>query len=67
VDSERQEITNPQIKDKSHLLARLGKKLDRLLRKLTKTPESKNKDGTPRHNSRRQRLQHDMYGTPANR
>jgi hypothetical protein len=60
VDSERQEITNPQIKDKSHLLARLGKKLDRLLRKLTKTPESTNKDGTPRHNSRRQRLDNDI-------
>jgi len=60
VDSERQEIINPQLKDKRHLLARLGKKLDRLLRKLTKTPESKNKDGTPRHNSRRQRLEHDI-------
>ena len=35
VESERQEIANPQIKEKRHLLARLGKKLDRLLRKLT--------------------------------
>ena len=60
VESERQEIANPQIKEKSHLLARLGKKLDRLLRKLTKTPESKKKDGTPRHNSRRQRLNNDI-------
>ena len=60
VESERQEIANPQIKEKSHLLARLGKKFDRLLRKLTKTPESKNKDGTPRHNSRRQRLENDI-------
>lgn len=60
VESERQEIANPQIKEKSHLLARLGKTFDRLLRKLTKTPESKNKDGTPRHNSRRQRLENDI-------
>jgi len=60
VESERQEIINPQIKDKRNLLARLGKKLDRLLRKLSKTPESKKKDGTPRHNSRRQRLDNDI-------
>ena len=60
VESERQEIANPQIKEKRHLLARLGKKLDRLLRKLSKTPESKKKDGTPRHNSRRQRLHNDI-------
>jgi hypothetical protein len=56
LESERQEIVNPQIKKKKNLLTRLGKKLNRLLRKLTKTPESKNKDGTPRQNSRRQRL-----------
>jgi hypothetical protein len=60
VESERQEIANPQIKEKSNLLARLRKKLDRLLRKLSKTPESKKKDGTPRHNSRRRRLENDI-------
>jgi hypothetical protein len=60
VDSERQEISNPQIKDKRHLLARLGKKLSKLLHKLIKTPERKNKDGTPRRNSRRQRLEEDI-------
>ena len=60
VESERQEIANPQIKEKSNLLARLRKKLDRLLRKLTKTPESKKKDGAPRHNSRRRRLENDI-------
>jgi hypothetical protein len=56
VDSERQEIANPQIKDKTNLLTRLGKKLNSLLRKLLKTPESKKKDGSPRRNNRRQRL-----------
>jgi len=60
VESECQEIANPEIKEKSHLLARLGKTLDRLLRKLSKTPESQKKDGTPRHNSRRQRLENDI-------
>jgi len=60
VESEHQEIINPRIKDKSNLLTRLGKKLDGLLRKLIKMPESKNKDGTPRRNSRRQRLHTDI-------
>ncbi|MCP4936316.1 MAG: helix-turn-helix domain-containing protein [bacterium] len=60
VDSARQEIGNPEIKDKSNLLARLGKKLDRLLRKLLKTPESKKKDGSPRRNSRRQRMEDEI-------
>ncbi len=60
VESERQEIANPQIKEKSNLLARLGKKLDRLLRKLSKTPESKKKDGAPRRNSRRRRVENDI-------
>ncbi len=59
-DSARQEISNPEIKDKSNLLARLGKKLDRLLRKLLKTPESKKKDGSPRRNSRRQRMEDEI-------
>ncbi|MEE4188011.1 MAG: helix-turn-helix domain-containing protein [Roseobacter sp.] len=60
VESERQEIVNPEIKEKTSLLARLGKTLDKLLRKLIKTPETKNKDGTPRRNSRRQRLQNEI-------
>jgi hypothetical protein len=56
VDSERQEIANPQIRDKDHLITRLRKGLDKLLRKLVKTPENHKSDGTPRRNSRRQRL-----------
>ncbi len=56
VDSERQEIPNPQIKDKDNLITRLRQGLDRLLRKLLKTPENNKRDGTPRRNSRRQRL-----------
>jgi hypothetical protein len=56
VDSDRQEIPNPQIKDKCNLITRLRKGLDKLLRKLVKTPENINSDGTSRRNSRRQRL-----------
>ena len=57
VDSERQEIPNPQIKEQSNLIARLRNGIDRLLRKLAKLPETNKKDGTPRRNSRRQHLE----------
>jgi hypothetical protein len=56
VDSDRQEIPNPQIRDKGNLITRLRKELDKLLRKNVKTPENNNSDGTPRRDSRRQRL-----------
>jgi Homeodomain-like domain len=56
VDSDRQEIPNPQIKHKDNLIRRLRKELDKLLRKLVKTPQNNNSDGAPRRNSRRQRL-----------
>ncbi len=56
VESERQEIPNPEIRDKDNLITRLRKELDKLLRKLVKTPENNKSDGTPRRNSRRQRL-----------
>ncbi len=47
VDSERQEIPNPQIKEQSHLITRLRNGIERLLRKLAKLPENHKKDGTP--------------------
>ena len=56
MDSDRQEIPNPEIRDKGNLITRLRKGLDKLLRKLVKTPENNKRDGTPRRNSRRQRL-----------
>jgi hypothetical protein len=56
VDSDRQEIPNPQIRDKDKLITRLRKGLDKLLRKLVKTPQNNKSDGTSRRNSRRQRL-----------
>jgi uncharacterized protein (DUF342 family) len=56
VDSDRQEIPNPQIRHKDNLIRRLRKGLDKLLRKLVKTPENNKRDGAPRRNSRRQRL-----------
>jgi hypothetical protein len=56
VDSDRQEIPNPQIRDKGNLITRLRKELDKLLRKLVKIAQSNKNDGTPRRDSRRQRL-----------
>ncbi len=57
VESERQEIANPEIKVKEKLITRLRKALNTLYKQLTKTPHRPNKDGTPRRNSRRQRLE----------
>ena len=57
VESERQDIANPDIKPLDKNIGRLRKELDKLYKKLTKTPQRSNKDGTPRRNSRHFRLQ----------
>jgi len=57
VESERQDIANPDIKPVEKRLGRLRKALDKLYKQLTKTPQQSNKDGTVRGNSRHLRLQ----------
>ncbi len=57
VDSERQDIANPDIKPLEKRIARLRKALDKRYKQLTKTPPQTNKDGTVRGNSRHLRLQ----------
>jgi len=57
VESERQDIANPDIKPLDKRIGRLRKELDTLYKKLTKTPQRSNKDGTVRRNSRHFRLQ----------
>ena len=57
VESERQDIANPDIKPLDKNIGRLRKELDKLYKKLTKTPQRSNKDGTPQRNSRHFRLQ----------
>ena len=57
VESERQDIANPDIKPLEKRIGRLGKELGKLYKKLSKTPQSTNKDGSVRRNSQRQRLQ----------
>jgi len=56
VKSERQEINNPEIKEKQHLINRVKKGLSRLYKKLTGTRENLTKDGKPRKNSVRERV-----------
>jgi hypothetical protein len=57
VESEHQDIANPDIKTLDKRIGRLRKEIDKLYKKLAKTPESTNKDGSVRRNSRRPRLQ----------
>ena len=60
VESERQEISNPEIKKKQKLIIRIGKGITKLHQKLFKSKEQKNKDGTPRNNSQQQRLRNEV-------
>lgn len=60
VESERQEIANPAIKDKEKRLARLRKGIATLHHKIFNTKQQTKKDGTPRRNSQRQRLQNEI-------
>jgi hypothetical protein len=57
VESERQDIANPDLKPLEKRIARLRKALDKRYKQLTKTPQRTNKDGTVRGNSRHLRLQ----------
>jgi len=56
VKSERQEINNPEIKEKQHLINLVKKGLSRLYKKLTRTEENLTKEGKPRKNSMRERV-----------
>jgi hypothetical protein len=58
--SEKQEIKNPEIKKKDGLIARCKRTLSGLYKKLSKSNESLNKDGTPRENSARERIKSEI-------
>jgi hypothetical protein len=55
-ESSKQEIKNPKIKEKEGLIARIKKKLATLYKNMTKSKEILKKDGTPRKNSARERI-----------
>lgn len=56
VESENQEMANPEIKEKEKLIKAVKKLLAKLYKKLATTTESMNKDGEPRKNSKREQL-----------
>lgn len=57
VKSDSQEIANPEIKKKTMLIASLKNELQRLYKKLAKSKVATNKDGKPRENSVRGKLE----------
>lgn len=54
--SDRQEINNPAIKEKEHLIDQVKKSLNKLYKKLTRVQESLTKEGKPRKNSVKERV-----------
>ena len=56
VESEKQEIANPEVKEKEKLIKALKRQLGKLYKKLAKTTDSVNKDGEARKNSKREQL-----------
>jgi len=60
VESEKQEIANPEHKEKKGLLSRTKRQLNKLYKKFSKSKEVFNKDGSLRENSAHQRLKHEI-------
>jgi len=60
VESEKQEIANPEHKQRKGLLARMKRQLNKLYKKFTKSKQVFNKDGSPRDNSAHQRLEQEI-------
>ena len=60
VESDRQEIKNPAVKQKQDQIKTIKKELKKLYKKLSKAKEVLNKDGSPRENSVRERIKKDI-------
>jgi hypothetical protein len=60
VESDRQEIKNPALKQKADQIKRIKKELKKLYKKLSKAKVVLNKDGSPRENSVRERIKNDI-------
>ena len=60
VESEKQEVANPEHKEIRGLLAQMKRQLNRLYKKFSKSKEVFNKDGSPRENSIHQRLKREL-------
>ncbi len=59
-ESEKQDIANPEIKDLEQAIQATKRQLSRLYKQHAQTNPSTNKDGTPRANSKQQRLADDI-------
>lgn len=59
-ESEKQEISNPELKENKSLLKRVKTQLTGLYKKFSKTREVLNKDGSPRENSAHQRIKQEI-------
>jgi hypothetical protein len=60
VESDRQEIKNPALKQKQDQIKRIKKELKKLYKKISKAKEVLNKDGSARENSVRERIKNDI-------
>lgn len=60
VASEKQDIANPELKEKRRVINSLKKALNRLYKKLSKSKEAKNKDGSLRKNNASSRLKSEI-------
>ena len=56
VESEKQEIANPEYKERKGLVVRMKRQLNKLYKKFSKSKQVFNKDGSPRENSAHHRL-----------
>jgi hypothetical protein len=65
VESDRQEIKNPALKQKADQIKRIKKELKKLYKKLSKAKEVLNNDGSPRENSVRERIKNDIHNYEA--
>jgi len=60
VESEKQEIANPEYKEKKGLVERMRRQLNKAYKQFSKSKEVFNKDGSVRQNSAHQRLKHQI-------
>ena len=60
VESEKQEIPNPEYKERKGFLTRMKTELNKLYKKFSKSKEVFNKDGSPRENSLHHRLKQEI-------
>ena len=65
VESTRQDIANPEIKELEQRIQAIKTQLNRLYKQHAKSKPSTNKDGTPRANSKQQRIAEDIAAREA--